>query len=297
MPLPQAVEDLVGTRVAQLDGPVRRLVLALALDTDLRVSRIDAIADQTVLEDALDAGVVALDGDRLRPAHPLLAAAAKSGSRARDRRALHVKLADVSSDDELRALHLAMAAQLPEEALADTVAAAAAGASARGSAQQAVVLAEHALRLTPADATNRSERVLDLAGYLEVAGERQRVTDLLEPELDSFSPFLAPPGSSRRERYIGATSRPTTHASARSTATFRAADRSTLFSGTHDILHSDAKRFALRAFAREAGVSIDYHEAPDMLHVYPLFPTRRPSGASNHRRSTHDLTTFLSVGR
>ena len=187
VPLPDAVEDLLGTRVAQLDDPVRRLVLALALDPDLRVSRIDAIADQAVLEDALDAGVVALDGDRLRPAHPLLAAAAKSGSRPRERRALHLKLADVSSDDELRALHLAMAAQLPEEGLADTVAAAAAGASARGSAQQAVVLAEHALRLTPAASTNRSERVLDLAGYLEVAGERQRVTDLLEPELDSFS--------------------------------------------------------------------------------------------------------------
>ncbi len=187
VPLPQAVEDLLGARVAQLDAPVRRLMLALALDPDLRVSRLAAIADEGVLEDALDAGVVTLDGDRLRAAHPLLAAAAKSGSRARDRRALHLKLADVSSDDELRALHLALAAQLPEEGLADTVAAAAAGASARGSAQQAVVLAEHALRLTPADSPARSERVLDLAGYLEVAGERQRVTDLLEPELDSFS--------------------------------------------------------------------------------------------------------------
>ena len=187
VPLPHAVEDLLGTRVAQLDPPVRRLMLALALDPDLRVSRLAAIADEGVLEDALDAGVVTLDGDRLRPAHPLLAAAAKSGSRARDRRALHLKLADVSSDDELRALHLALAAQLPEEALADTVAAAATGASARGSAQQAVVLAEHALRLTPSDSPVRSGRVLDLARYLEVAGERQRVTDLLEPELDSFS--------------------------------------------------------------------------------------------------------------
>lgn len=44
----------------------------------------------------------------------------------------------------------------------------------------------------------------------------------------------------------------------------------TLFSGTHDILNSDAKRFV--PLAREAGVSIDYHEAPGMLHVYPLFP-------------------------
>ena len=44
----------------------------------------------------------------------------------------------------------------------------------------------------------------------------------------------------------------------------------TLFSGTHDTLHSDAKRFV--PLAREAGVSIDYHEAPGMLHEYPLFP-------------------------
>ena len=44
----------------------------------------------------------------------------------------------------------------------------------------------------------------------------------------------------------------------------------TLLSGTHDILNSDAKRFV--PLAREAGVSIDYHEAPGMLHEYPLFP-------------------------
>lgn len=188
VPLPEAVEDLLGTRVARLEGPVRRLLLALALDPDLRVSRLAAIADQAVLEDALDAGVVTLERDRVRPAHPLLAAAAKSGSRARDRRALHLRLAEASTDEELRALHLALATQLPDEALAETVGRAAAGASARGSAQQAVVLAEHALRLTPADSPVRSERLLELAGYLEVAGERQRVTDLLEPELDGLSP-------------------------------------------------------------------------------------------------------------
>jgi DNA-binding NarL/FixJ family response regulator len=187
VPVPDAVEDLLGTRIAQLDGPVRRLMLALALDSDLRVSRLGAIADTAVLEDAVDAGVVVLDGDRLRPGHPLLAAAAKSRSRARDRRALHLKLADVAADEELRALHLAMATQLPDEALAETVGAAAAGASARGSAQQAVILAEHALRLTPPDSPARSDRLLVLAGYLEVAGERQRVTDLLRPELDQLS--------------------------------------------------------------------------------------------------------------
>ena len=44
----------------------------------------------------------------------------------------------------------------------------------------------------------------------------------------------------------------------------------TLVSGTHDILHSDAERFV--PLAKEAGVPIDYHVAPEMLHVYPFFP-------------------------
>ncbi len=44
----------------------------------------------------------------------------------------------------------------------------------------------------------------------------------------------------------------------------------TLFSGTHDILNPDARR--LVRLAGEAGVELDYHEAPGMVHVYPLLP-------------------------
>jgi len=100
---------------------------------------------------------------------------------------LHLTLAAVAADQELRALHLALATALPDDELAATVADAAATASARGAAQPAVVLAEHALRLTPLDSPERNERLLELAGYLEIAGERQRMTDLLIPELDSFA--------------------------------------------------------------------------------------------------------------
>jgi DNA-binding CsgD family transcriptional regulator len=186
LPVPDAVEDLLGTRVAQLAAPARRLLLALALQGDLDVSQLTAIAEPSAVEDAVDAGVVILEGERVRPAHPLLAAAAKTRSRAAERRELHLKLASVVADVELRALHLALATKLPDEGLAATVAAAAALASARGAAQHSVILAEHALRLTPADSAGRNERLLELAGYLEVAGERQRVTDLLTPELDSL---------------------------------------------------------------------------------------------------------------
>jgi acetyl esterase/lipase len=45
----------------------------------------------------------------------------------------------------------------------------------------------------------------------------------------------------------------------------------TLFSGTRDILNPDARLLAQKATA--AGVEIDYHEQPGLVHVYPLTPT------------------------
>ncbi len=45
----------------------------------------------------------------------------------------------------------------------------------------------------------------------------------------------------------------------------------TLFSGTRDIMNADARRFI--QLASDAGLPVDYHEAAEMLHVYPLLPT------------------------
>jgi DNA-binding CsgD family transcriptional regulator len=185
IPVPDLVEDLLGTRVARLPGPIRRLLLAVALSSDLRTEQLVAIAEPGALDDAIDAGVLLIDGDRVRPSHPLLAAAAKKRSRARERRELHLDLA-VVADEELRALHLALATEPSDDELAATVAAAAAGAFARGAVQDAVVLAEHAFRLTPQEGAQRTERLLALAYYLGVAGEPHRVTELLTPELESL---------------------------------------------------------------------------------------------------------------
>jgi monoterpene epsilon-lactone hydrolase len=48
-----------------------------------------------------------------------------------------------------------------------------------------------------------------------------------------------------------------------------------MFCGTHDILVTDARRLAARAVAE--GAAIEYHEAPGLMHVYPLlfFPESR----------------------
>jgi DNA-binding NarL/FixJ family response regulator len=186
IPVPDTVEELLGTRVERLSDPVRRLLLAVALSADLHVSELEAIAEPSALEDAVAGGVLLVDGDRVRPSHPLLAAAAKRHSRADERRELHLELARGVADKELRARHLALAAEQPDAHLAAAVAAAAASRAARGAAQDAVELGEHALRLTPRKRAERSDRLLTLGGYLEVAGEQQRVTDLLAPELDTL---------------------------------------------------------------------------------------------------------------
>ena len=44
----------------------------------------------------------------------------------------------------------------------------------------------------------------------------------------------------------------------------------TMFSGTRDILNADATRFL--SLARAAGLRVDYHEVPGMIHVFPILP-------------------------
>jgi DNA-binding CsgD family transcriptional regulator len=184
VPVPDALEDMLGTRVGKLPDPVRRLLLAIALSGDLQTGALTALAEDGAFDDAVDAGVLIVDGDRVRASHPLLAAAARKHSLARERRELHRALADVVGADGLRALHLALATDRPDEELAAFVAAAAAAATVRGGREQAVRLAEHALRLTPESSPERSERLLALGACLETAGELQRLADVLRPALE-----------------------------------------------------------------------------------------------------------------
>ncbi|MFN8224398.1 MAG: LuxR C-terminal-related transcriptional regulator [Gaiellales bacterium] len=191
LPVPEAVEELLGRRVARLPAPIRRALLATALSADLTASQLAAIADAGSVERAVADGVLVLDGERVRASHPLLAAAVRRRSHAATRRELHLELAGVVGDEELRARHLALAAEVADEALATIVASAAAAAAVRGARHEAVDLADPALRLTPAGSEARGDRLLVLAGYLDVAGEAQRITDLLTPELESLPPGAA----------------------------------------------------------------------------------------------------------
>jgi DNA-binding CsgD family transcriptional regulator len=197
LPVPDTVEDLLGARVAELPEQNRRLLLAVALCADLRIDELAALVGAPVVEDAIEDGVVLVDSERVRSSHPLLAAAARKRSRSRERRELHLALANVVADKELRALHLALASEHPDDELAATLAIAAAAASARGARSESIVLANHALSLTPPASAARGERLLALAWYLDLAGEMQRLRELLEPELP-----LLPAGGTRARVWL-----------------------------------------------------------------------------------------------
>jgi len=195
LPVPETVEELLGTRVARLPTRLRKVLLAVASSSELRLAEMRVLAGDAAVDDALDAGLLLVDGGRVRASHPLVAAAARTHARPRERRQLHRELAAVVGDDLLRARHLALATEEPDGDLAVELARAAAAAFARGARRDAVEFGQHALRLS--ETAGRTEALLELAGYLQVAGELQQLSELLEPELTSL-----PAGPARARTHL-----------------------------------------------------------------------------------------------
>ena len=115
----------------------------------------------------------------------------------RERRELHLTLAEIVTDETLRAHHLALASRDPDADLRPPSLPPPRMRSRAARARQAVELGEHALRLTPAGSAQRPERLLALASYLETAGEPERLRELLTANLESI-----PRGSLRARAWL-----------------------------------------------------------------------------------------------
>ena len=197
IPVPATVDDLLGLRVTQLEATVRRVVLAVALSGGLSVEDCALFATDEQLSAAIDGGLLVDDGEHIRAAHPLVAAAVRRHSHESERRRIHAKLADAATNDEIAARHLALAADRPDAALVSIVSAAAARADGRGAVEDAVELAERALRLSPPESDERVAIVLALGGYLYRAGELRRLNTLLTEELSAL-----PSGAARAKAHL-----------------------------------------------------------------------------------------------
>ncbi|MGH2915770.1 MAG: AAA family ATPase [Solirubrobacteraceae bacterium] len=188
IPLPTRVEELLEGRLIALADDARAALLAVALGPGMRREELQAVVGADAIEAAVAADVLGFDGARARLSHPLLGEVAKGRVRPRQRRELHRRLADAVSDTERRALHRALAADGPDGPLAATVAAAAIHAERRGMIVRAGELAEHALRLTPADDSERDARLLEAARHADATGRLVRSGELLRPVVDQLAP-------------------------------------------------------------------------------------------------------------
>ena len=139
VPLPASLESVVASRLGTLPAQARDTLVAVAALAAPSVVLLEALAPAAVddIELARKRGVLELDGDRIRFAHPLLAPACYTAMPLHRRRRLHRRLASLDVDSEERARHLAIAATGPDEAIAAALETAAAQARARGAAQAA----------------------------------------------------------------------------------------------------------------------------------------------------------------
>ena len=178
LPVPATLDELVRGRFAAL--PVETAA-ALGAAAALSHPTIQLVCgtDRGVLEPAVRAQIVELDGDRVRFAHPLLASAAYE--RIDARRELHARLARRVEDPDERARQLAAAAAGPDAAVAEALDEAARRAVERSAPQVAAELTEQAARLTPPErAADARGRTADAAFLHFTSGDSRRARELLE---------------------------------------------------------------------------------------------------------------------
>ena len=194
--LPEAIEDLIHTRLAELPESSRSALLIVAAagrptGALLRAAEVDDRA----LEPALAAGVIASDGDGVVFTHPLLASVLYERTPTSERRLAHRALAALVDDPIARARHLGMSAIGPEPETAAMLDDAAALALGRGAPIVAAELAEQALRVTSESAhEDRHRRLLAAAHAHLETGEDERPRAIARELLST-----APGGPARAE--------------------------------------------------------------------------------------------------
>jgi DNA-binding CsgD family transcriptional regulator len=192
LPIPETLQELVRDRLAALPDGAKDGLLAVSALTSPTVALVRAasrsrgqpVAD---LEAAVAAGVIEVEGERIRFSHPLLGSTLYSRAEPARRRTLHRRLSRVVSDPEERARHLALAASSADEGVAQALDTAARHASARGAPVAAAELAELAVEFTPEERDGDvRRRTLAASEYYFAAGALSRAHSVLEPLLEKL---------------------------------------------------------------------------------------------------------------
>ncbi len=182
LPIPTTLAEAMRERLAVLSAVARSTLLPVAALAQPTLSLLrEAATEPDGVEEAVQAGVLQVDGERVRFTHPLLGSFVYGEASDAQRRDVHRLMAPLVTDREEHALHLARGALEPDEGVASTLEATAEEAAKRGHLEVAAELAEHAVRLTtPERAEDRTRRMRETAGFLIAVGDAPRSRELLE---------------------------------------------------------------------------------------------------------------------
>ena len=193
IPVPHGLHELLAERLRRLPQATRDELLVVAAAARptvdvLEVASGDAERTRRALEGAAAAGVLEFDSSRVRFVHPLLAVVCYQSEPPWRRREVHRRLADLVSEPEERARHLALSVDGPDEAVARELDLAAEHAFARGATAAAAGLHEFAAESTPVrSAAQARRRRLRAATCHRLAGDRDRAASILRELRDQVS--------------------------------------------------------------------------------------------------------------
>jgi DNA-binding CsgD family transcriptional regulator len=198
LPIPATVKESIEARLAGLPRRARNVLLVVSALSHPTFSLVSSAVDeparlQADLDLAAREGLIEMEGERLRFAHPLLAAVTYMSAPEMRRRQLHRRLAGLVSDVEEQAGHLAQAVTGPDAHAATRLELAAGRARARGAVEVAASMWEEAGRLTsPPGGPDALRRANEAAMCHYLGGEVERSRELWEDIVTS-----APPGPLR----------------------------------------------------------------------------------------------------
>ncbi|MGH2785216.1 MAG: AAA family ATPase, partial [Actinomycetota bacterium] len=197
VPVPSHVGAAVEARLSALPEEARDAVLLVSACLHPSVSLVERSAGGTAgLTQAIEAGVLQIDRERLRFTHPLLASVGYESAAPWARREAHARLASAAEDPLERAHHLSRATTEPDEGVAAELQDAAVVARARGASDLAADLSDHASRLTPPGSVYSFQRAITAAQQRVAAGDPTGARARLQKLVD-----VVPPGV-RRARVL-----------------------------------------------------------------------------------------------
>jgi DNA-binding CsgD family transcriptional regulator len=195
LPVPASLRALVQGRLDALPEHARRTVVYVAAAPEPTVgAMVAACGDQAraALDAAEAARVINVSGHQVRFTHPVLRSVAYSTATASQRRDAHRALAGISAEPEARARHLALAAEGPDQQVAEALDSAALAACLRGAADAAAELADLAVVMTAPHLQAARVRRLTRAGELRfAAGDLAGARRVLAEAVAGSQPGLA----------------------------------------------------------------------------------------------------------